>query len=164
MVTSWHSRTCPFLFSVFPLRLLHRLPCSELRRCRELPTRRFTPKSMRHSTVLVLQSARTPCPTVRALHYSCRKLVGFTLVAGTVLASPKCTDGLLALLCSHLVAHMGNSCCSQHPCSTPLDAIVFPRQTFPARLRGCPALFFPAHFHSAQSSRFPLLRRPSLTI
>jgi hypothetical protein len=47
---------------------------------------------MRHSTVLVLQSARTPCPTVRALHYSCRKLVGFTLVAGTVLASPKCTQ------------------------------------------------------------------------
>jgi len=92
VVTSWHSRTCPFLFSVFPLRLLHRLPCSELRRCRELPTRRFTPKSMRHSTVLVLQSARTPCPTVRALHYSCRKLVGFTLVAGTVLASPKCTQ------------------------------------------------------------------------
>src|SRR5664280_2108617 len=57
-----------------------------------------------------------------------------------------------------------NSCCSQHPCSTPLDAIIFPRQTFPARLRGCPARLFPAHFHSAQSSRFPLLQRPSFGI
>jgi hypothetical protein len=92
VVTSWHSRTSPFLFSVLPLRLLHRLPCSKLRRCRELPTRRFTPRSMRYSTVLILWSARTPCPAVRAPQYSCRRFVGSTLVAGPVLASSKCTQ------------------------------------------------------------------------
>lgn len=57
-----------------------------------------------------------------------------------------------------------NSCRSQHPCFTRLDAIVFPRQTFPARLGGCPALFLPAYFCSAQSPRFPPLQRPSFGI
>lgn len=92
MVSSWQSGTSPFLFSIFALCLFRHLPCSGLRRCRELPTRRFTPKSMRHSHVPVLSSACTPCPTVRALQYSCREFVGFTLVAGTVLTSSKCTQ------------------------------------------------------------------------
>ena len=92
MVNSWHSGTSPFLFSIFALCLFRHLPCSGLRRCRELPTRRFTPKSMRHSHVPVLSSACTPCPAVRALRYSCRRFVGSTLVAGAVLASPKSTQ------------------------------------------------------------------------